>query len=73
MKTIIEKLQYKVDEQGYLPYPYAMRIDKEWKKGLIHIDFLRNYLKDYGTLDGAIENTKSEGLKLLLMDLKKLD
>ena len=69
---LLNKLNNKIDEEGYLPYYYARPVEGGWIEGLIHISYLRNYLDPYETLDEAIENTKSEGLKLLLIDYKKL-
>lgn len=71
--SLLKNLNSKVDSEGFLPYPYAMLANGEWVEGLIHIDYLINYLEPYETLDEAIENTKSEGLRLLLIDFKLLD
>lgn len=72
MESIIKKLEDKADEQGYLPYPYAIIVDGNWFEGLISIDYLKDYLKDFQTLEVAINETKSKGLKLLLEDYKLL-
>lgn len=71
--VLLNNLTDETDFEGYLPYPYAMRAEDSWVEGLIHIEYLHKYLKPYETLDEAIESTKSEGLKLLLIDYKSLN
>ena len=51
-------------EEGLAFNSYAGKIDGEWQRGFISIDFLNKYFSQYSTTEQMINATESESLKL---------
>lgn len=55
---------------GYVYNPYAGKVRGEWKSGGTSIEFLNKMYGHHDTIEEAIENAESEGLKRFFVYLK---